>query len=102
VRPEDKFADLFTSAIDTARAMGDEKTATILEALAPAAGAWMRQQREKSHENRAFFIADLASRLVSGAFEVGLDSNERMEPLARRAVKLAALLLAESEQAEKS
>lgn len=90
--------DLLTSAVDTARATGDEKTASFLEQLAPAVGVFVAAQRRKTDQSRAFFVADLASRFCQGAFETGLDASENLGPLAKRAVRMAQLLLAEAER----
>lgn len=91
--------DLLVGVIDGARASGDEKLATMLESFAPLVGTFVKTAATKKNQSRAFFIADLASRMLHGALENALDSHENMAPAVRRAVALAALILDEAEKA---
>ena len=95
----DAIADLLVAAIDTFRANGDEGLAKQLETAAPLVGAYVGHVEENQRRNRSCFIADLASRMLGGAVEVALDSEEDLGPKVRRAVRLAAQLVDEAERA---
>jgi hypothetical protein len=92
------IADALVSTVDALRAGGHEDFAKQLETFAPLLGAFVAVNEQKDRRGRACFIADLASRMLGGAVEVALDSGENMAAKTRRAVELAALLLAEAER----
>jgi len=91
--------DLLVATVDQLRAAGDEKSASMIEGFAPIVGQFVLAASQRRNQSRAFFIADMAQRMLHGALENALDSNESMAPQARRAVALAAMLLAEAEKA---
>jgi hypothetical protein len=55
---------------------------------------------EMEQRGRAAFLTDVAARFVMGAFETMEDaSDDELQRVARRAVRLARMLLAEAEKA---
>lgn len=102
---EDFLPGLLSAGVDHLRAQGQDELATMFANVGPQAiatflDAARGQQERRDRKSRAWFVAELASRFVAGAFEVGEDSStEELQALARRAVRLAGFLVDESERA---
>lgn len=94
----DLVPDMLTSAVDVARATGDEKTASMLESFAPLVGSFVAQARRNKNDGRARFVADLAAHFLVGALESALDSDQDTAPIVRRAVRVANQIVTEAER----
>lgn len=94
---------MLAAAVEHFQAAGDP-FAKVLEQHAPAALAAMLDGARLAHSEgdnrgRALFLTDMAARFVMAAFETGEDAtDDELRAVARRAVRLAALLLSEAEK----
>lgn len=93
-----------SSLVEHLQAAGDVATAELVKAQGPAMlrsvldGAKLAAA-ENEQRGRSIFLAELASRFVIGAFETMEDAtDEEVQRVGRRAVRLARALLSEAER----